>query len=254
MKFDVTLKNEVVDSVIDTVNERMNTGVYGIFLLSWTAFHWEFLYSAFFVNEQNIYLTTGLLRNEYLVRSFFDITSLYFWVSWLMPIAITMLVIWKLPEWVLLPAFRQEEKYRVAKINTRLEVEMGIVSRETKLIEEKEKKLEAEERVIGKQKVVELANPTIGWDDDYERFKKLSFAHKFSKIIESYYKRRAEIVDTDDYNQVVFEIPEDILAYAHSNGIVEIDSNSNKIVMTDKGKYFISKFSEDPEKPVEFPF
>lgn len=242
------------NSIIKIAHNRTTNSLYGTFFISWLVFHWNFIFSVIALDDSKIFQIKGILKNEYLLQRYFDFGDWYFWFSWIMPFLLTYLIIWKLPKWVLLDAYDKTEEYEVNKKIIRTKQQIKIEQEEVKLQEQMAKKTTAVAKQITEEKKIKEADPTISWNEDYERFKKLDFSYKFSKIIESYYKRQANIIDYDDYNNVVFEIPEDVLAYVHSNGIVDIDKNSNKIEMTEKGKYFINKFLEDPSKPTDLPF
>lgn len=247
---------EIVTSITDVVKNRLTNSLYGTFLVAWAFFHWDFIFSLFALDDNKILLMNGLLKNEYLIQRYFNVYDWYFWFSWIMPFILTYIIIWKLPKWVLLDAFGKTEEYEVDKKIIRISQKRRVEQENAKLEEQTAKKVTAVAKQVVEEKKIKEADPTKGWNEDYENFKKLDFAHKFSKIIESYYKRKAEIIEYGGNfgEQVIFEVPEDILAYAHSNGIVEIDSKSNKIDPTEKGKYFISRFLEDPDRPIEMPF
>jgi hypothetical protein len=72
---------------------------------------------------------------------------------------------------------------------------------------------------------------------------KLDFANKFHEITDSYYKHKGLISDYNYGDR--FEVSKDILVYAHSNELIEIDITTNRITLTPKGKYFVSKFSSN---------
>ena len=206
------------------------------------------------LDDNKILQIAGLLKNDYLIQKYFNVHDLYFWVSWVMPFLLTYVIIWNLPEWVLLDAYGKTEEYEINKKIIKISQLRRIEQEEAKLQEQTAKKVTAVAKQAVEEKKIKEADPTMGWDEDYARFKKLSFAYKFSTIIEAFYKRRGNIQETtDDYEQrVTFEISEDILAYAHSNSLIEIDKDGSKITMTPKGKYFINKFMEDPDKPSDF--
>jgi|SRR3989344_2445801 len=245
---------EIFNSIIKTANGRLTNSLYGTFFISWLVFHWNFVFSIFLLDDEKILQISGLLKNDYLWQKYFNLSDLYFWFSWVMPFILTYIIIWKLPKWILLDAYDKTEEYETEKKIIKITQQRKIEQEDVKLQEQTAKKVTAVAKQVIEEKKIKEADPTIGWSEDYEKFKKLDFAHKFSKIIESYYKRQGNIVFYNDYNQIVFEISEDILAYVHSNGIVDIDKDLNKIEMTEKGKYFINRFLEDPNKPTEILF
>lgn len=247
---------EIINSITEVSKARLTNSLYGTFFVTWLVFHWNFIFSIFALSDDKILQMHGLLKNDYLIQHYFNVGDWYFWFSWVMPFIFTYIIIWKLPSWILLDAYGKTEEYEVGKKIIKIVQQRRVEQEKAKLEEQTAKKVTAVAKQVVEEKKIKEADPTKGWDEDYRVFKRLDFAYKFSKIIESYYKRKAEIIEYGGNfgEQVIFEIPEDILAYAHSNGIIEIDSNSNKINPTEKGKYFISRFLEDPNRPTESPF
>lgn len=246
---------EIVSSITETVKNRLTNSLYGTFFVTWLVFHWNFVFSVFSLDDTKILQMTGLLKNDYLYQKYFYINNLYFWFSWIMPFILTYIIIWHFPKWVLIKAYKKTEEYKTEKIIIKISQKRKIEREDTELQKQTAKRVSATVEKFVEEKKIKEANPMVGWDEDYEKFKRLDFFYNFSKIIESYYKRKADIVEKDNFDEkVIFEIPEDILAYAHSNEIIEIDKKSNKIEMTTKGKYFINKFLADPNKPIDNPF
>lgn len=239
---------EIFNSVTEIAKNRLTNSLYGTFILSWLIFHWNFVFSIVALDDTKIMQFTGLLKNDYLSQKYFNFHDWYFWVSWIMPFILTYIIIWKLPKWILLKAYNKTEEYETEKRIIKISQERRVVQEEAKLEEQTAKKVTAVAKQVVEEKKIKEADPTISWQNDFNRFKKLPFSDKFSKIIESYYKHRGLISDTDEYgNRVIFEIPEDILAYAHSNEVVEIDQSAGTVNMTPKGKYFINKFLENSD-------
>ena len=75
---DKILDNEIVNSLKDTLNKRINSSVYGTFSLYWLVFHWNFIFTIFFVSEDKIWESTHLLKNDYLLKVFFNYYDLIF--------------------------------------------------------------------------------------------------------------------------------------------------------------------------------
>lgn len=246
---------EILNSVTDTIKNRLTNSLYGTFFVSWLIFHWEFVYTLFFVDENIIWNSKMLFKNDYLIQEFFNIRDLYFWVSWILPFFLTWFIVWRLPKLVLIKAYNKTEEYEVEKKIINIVHKRRIIQEEAKLQEQNTKKIEAIAKQATQEKKIKETNPSINWEVDYLKFKKLNFAYKFSKIIESYYKKSGDITEFDQYgHNIIWKLPEDILAYAHSNELVTIDTKSNKIDFTQKGKFFVNRFLEDPEKPQEYDF
>lgn len=78
----------------------------------------------------------------------------------------------------------------------------------------------------------------------------LSYANKFSEVIDSIYQHQGYIRHYDFGEE--FTISQDILAYAHSNNLIEIDQSKNVITLTQKGKYFVSLFTVENKNKTYF--
>ena len=231
------LNNEITDSLEEIVKKRLTSPIYGVFLISWIIFHWEFIFTMFFVSEEKIWQTVGLLKNDYLSRTFFDFSDWYFYISWILPFIITWLVIWKFPKWISIPAFKKGEEDKTEK-------RIIEIIEQRKLEEESVKKLKVVTEKAYEQKEIKKLDPTVGWREEYEQFKKSVFYHKFRFILASIYKHNGRISIIDPYSgKIEFEISKDILIYSHTNGLITIDKKSNEIDLTDKGKFFVKLFS-----------
>ncbi len=239
---------EMVNSIAETISSRLTNSLYGTFFVSWMIFHWAFVFSVFALSDNKIFELTGRLKNDYLWMKYFSVHDWYFWFSWIMPFVLTWLIIWKLPKWVLIGAYKQTESYEAEKNIIRISQQRRVEQEKAKLEEQTAKKVEAVAKQVVQEKRIKEADPTLTWNEDYKRFKTLSFASKFSKIIESLYKRSGSIQIYDNYmEKILFEIPEDILAYAHSNDLIEFNKTTNGIEATKKGKFFIDKFLSGSE-------
>lgn len=228
----------------DGIQTRAVTSVYGTFIISWLLLHWLFIYTVLFVSEQLIYTQTGLLKNVYLVQTFFNLNDWYFYVSWAAPFLLTWLVIWKLPKWILIPAFEKDEEYRVEKLKTRIRLDKQVEVQEISLAVEKDKKLAVQEKRATRKKRIEEKTPEVLWDEEYKAFELSSLYPQFDLILKSVYENAGKIVDYDDYNQVTFQIPRELLAYAHTSDLVTLDKDKEKIELTEKGKYFVAQYSK----------
>ncbi len=235
-------ENEIIGSVNGVLKSRLFTNVYGTFAISWAIFHWEFIYTLISVNEQLIFDATGLLKHTYLLHTFFDVTRWYFWWSWMAPFFTTWFIIWELPNRVLFPAFIEEDTFRSKKMKIRLENDRLILESETKFIKEEEKQLIAKEKKVATQKKVEETSPEVLWEKEYQEFKKSPQYSSLFLIIKSIYEERGAI----SRNGIPI-VGKDLLAYAHSHDLVEIedDNLARTISLTLKGKYFVAQYTQE---------
>lgn len=226
--------NEIINSFNNSLKKRLTTPIYGTFLASWLIFHWEFIFVIFFVSEDKIWQSTGLLKNDYLLKEFFNFSDACFYFSWILPFVLTWFIIWKFPKWIFLPAFKKEEEYRLEKSRIRIAEQKKLETEEIKLEQEKKKKLEAVGETVQKEKEIQKLDPIINWKKEYELFKNTQYYSDFNSIIESVYQS----------NGYAGYIPKGVLAYSHTNELLEFGSD-NRITLTAKGKFFVKQFSLD---------
>ena len=106
---------EWLDSITEVVRNRATNSLYGTFVISWAVFHWKFIISLLFLSEEKIWDVTGLLKTDYLSKLLFNSSDWYFYVSWIAPFLLTWIIIWKLPQWILVKAYKETEKYETEK-------------------------------------------------------------------------------------------------------------------------------------------
>lgn len=229
--------NDIKETAKEVIKKRFSNNIYVNFGFVWLVFHWEFTYTMLFLSEDLIYQKYGILKNDYLVETFFNLNSWYFWVSWVTPIAITYLLIWWIPKYIFIPAHKKDIEYEYAKEEAELETKEFIERKKKDVVKETEARLEVESKL-------ESEYPQYALEKDYNSFKKSKFYKDFKIIIESVYSRNGEIRIEDPYEgRLFFQIPTEILSYAHSNDLVEIEGE--KIKLTSKGKYFVKEYNKD---------
>lgn len=245
--------NELLNSLGEVVKRKASNSLLGTFALFWIACHWSFFVILFFVDEQKILLQTGMLKNEYLetVLCSFNFKTI---VHWLAPFVLTWLMIWKLPKWVLTPAFKQEESYRLEKQKIRIETDSKIESEKIKFNKQKVENLNVISEVKLKERDIQKIDPTIRWESEFEEFKSSPFYRNFEQIISSIYSHGGRIRTYDNSNDRWLIIPKETLAYCHSNGLIEFsDQKEESIInLTEKGKYFVKKYSHGESTLIPF--
>lgn len=239
--------NEITDSVRGTLEKRMHSPLYGVYILAWVAYHWEVFYAAFFVDQGFVYAKYHQLRNEYLASTFLNYRSLSFYLGWVIPVIVTYLVIWQFPRFIGLPAFRKDEQYKNAKKTIALHEAAKIQVEETKLEEKSTAKLEASVKRVKKKRDLEEVDPTVIWKDEFDRFRGTNIYADFQQVIDSIYDHSGNVkMGYNSYSQSYeFEVPQTILVYSDTNGLVELsyaDNTNGRIKLTDKGKYFVNQF------------
>jgi len=238
--------NEIWSSITKAIDRRVSNSLIGTFATFWLIFHWNFFVTLFFVSEEYIYIQFFQLKNEYLLSLLYNYKNWHFWVDTCGPVLLTWLLIWIFPKYLLIPALKKEEEYWVNKKKIRLESEAQI--EEAKKIATKEETQSIKETVKKTQELDRLKkiNPTIGWFEDYKYFSETSFSTIFKYIVESIYQHNGDIKWFDQYEQII--IPQDLLAYAHTNDLVVLDKKAGKIELTDKGKFFVKEYTANMDR------
>lgn len=229
-------------------NRVFSNPVYFIFILSVLLVHWRFFVVLFFVSNESIVASYHVAKDIYLKHIFFDpnhcvISSIVF----LVPFFITWLILYILQPKVLPMLLRKHKEYEDA----RLEIEAGVVKKEKAVITAKEQNEKEKEQLLSLRemnavKESKLNNQTVLWGKEYENeFKKSDFFYKFRLIVESIYERSGAVsVKNETFPEIIdFRIPKELLAYAHTNGLVSFTNNGNNIDLTEKGKFFVKKFT-----------
>lgn len=241
------LNNEITDSFRDIMKKRLTSPIYGIFLISWIIFHWNFIFTIFFVSEDKIWNATGLLKNEYLEKTYFDFMNFKFYILWILPFIITYFIIWWFPKWISIPAFKKDEEYKTQKRIIEIIEKKKLEEENVKKLEVITRRTQKEREVKEQEKKIEKIDPTVKWQMEYaHQFRGKPFYGKFRYIIDSIYKYNGDIAVENEYGQgFKFEIPRDILVFSHTNDLITIDKKEGKIELTEKGKFFVKQFSSE---------
>ena len=233
---------EIFDSFYQHFLKRAKSQIYGVFGLWWTVFHWAFFYALVFLDQDLIFKHTGLLKDTYLKKTYFDYSSVIFWFDFFAPFAMTYVTIWVLP-WFILKAYKKEKHDDYDRQEVRNDYEKKIEDLKVKLENKRAQKADATTKRVRKEKSVEKIE-SREWDDDYTQFKKSKVFSEFQAIVESIYEHQGQIKTWDgDIQMYTFEIPGNVLVYAHTNDLIELHKEVDKIDLTEKGKFFIRRYS-----------
>lgn len=241
----MTNMKQIIDSCEKVFRQKLSNSVYGNFVFFWVAFHWEFLFSIFALDDNKILEKTGFLKNEYLISKFFDFSDWYFYFSWIMPFILTYFAIWYLQKWVIVPAFKKDEEIKTAKELIRISEEKKRQQGEKELVDVEVEKLEATERKVAIKRNMESQSPEIVWEAEYKILKNSGLYDEFNAVIECYYKWSGSLLVSNQ-----FKLGKNMQAYIDSNdlAVFRIDGgigNAPSIELTKKGKYFVKRFLED---------
>jgi hypothetical protein len=227
--------------------DRVTHPLYKTYAVSWFIVNWKVIYSLFFVSEDYIFEKYGLLRNEYFFDLFFSISGYYFWIFVILfPVIITWLMIWVFPDLIFIKATKRNERFRVDKTIARIDAEKRIEEGKSDLILAKKENIKEQIEV---EKIKKANKPEIKWEKEFMIFKAATIYLDFQDIIDSIYTKSGLTKENWIGGNVYgFKVNKEILAYSHANNLIEIIPNENdvnRIELTDKGKYFVLRYSQE---------
>lgn len=243
----VSDSNEFVASAKLAMNDRLTSPFYGYFLISWLIINWRVVYSATLLDQQLLYEKTNLLRNEY-VETLVPQLLTFDWFLQLFfgPFALTVLALWLFPYGTRI-FYRKYIRNKVANKIIELQELREEKRQETALAKQEVDLLETTIKRAKVEKKAEKESPEVVWEKEYENFKRLTAWSQFPRLIDAIYEHSGLVVDNDGFGGF-FKVPREILALSHTSGLVDFDSSKEKIYLTDKGKFFVRKFSEEEGK------
>ncbi|HSX29795.1 MAG TPA: hypothetical protein VLE73_04530 [Candidatus Saccharimonadales bacterium] len=234
--------SELTDSIAEAIRKRVVSAALGTYFFFWAAFHWQGIYTTLFTGEDKIYDKFGLLKNEYVNTYFFG------WHGWssvpayLLPLLLTIVFIWPVPKYVLIHAYRQEQRHKVDKRRVKIEEEEKIEIKKERLALQAQRTLEAEINTAKKEQQAAKQDPRIVWQKEYNAFAKNGLVHFLGEIAESVYKHGGRVTtyyDKDLGRRVGIDLPKDGIAVAHTNDLVQVEGE--RIGLTEKGKFFLGQ-------------
>lgn len=234
--------SEITDSIGEAIRKRVVSATLGTYLFFWSACHWEGIYTTLFTSQDRIYEKFGLLKNEYVNQYFFG------WHGWpsvwgyIVPLLLTILFVWPIPKYILIHAYRQEQRHKVDRRRVKIEEEEKIEIKKELLAVQAQKTLDAEIDTAKKEKQAAEQDPKIIWKKEYEAFSQSSLINFLPNIAESVYKhggRVSKYYDKELGRWVGIELPKDGIAVAHTNDLISIQGE--RLALTEKGKFFLSQ-------------
>lgn len=153
------------------VEQRFSSPFYGTLLISSIIIHWKFMVALFFLSEEKIWESKGLLKTEYLQNLLLDPTHPIISVClWALPFLLTFLVIWTFPELFLIKAHRKNEEYESKKTIISILEKRKIEEEKTALEEQRAKKIEVVAKTTKQEKQIKKSNPMVAWLDELKKF------------------------------------------------------------------------------------
>lgn len=234
---------ELSSSIAEAIRKRAVSSTLGTYLLFWCAVHWQGIYTTLFTSEDLIFKKYSVLKNEYVSDKFFSLND---WDSLViglaLPLFATYVFIWLAPHYVLIHAYRQEQKHKVDRRRVKLEEERKLEKEEEKLSKQEIRTLNAKQAQNRKRVQVAKSNPSVLWEEEFKAFKESDDYKTFKDVLTSVYRYRGQVEVYDDYNNLVFDLSPQALRIADVKGLIQTTSSGTIIQLTEKGKFFADKY------------
>ncbi|MDD5464396.1 MAG: hypothetical protein PHP62_04555 [Candidatus Moranbacteria bacterium] len=239
--------DEAKKSLEKNLGEKLVSPFWGAFIASWLVWNWRVWYVTFFVDSDLLMQSKSVLKIDYLL-TFYPVSHLWsIAYSLFPPFLFSYLVVFWLPK-ITKKYYLKSLEYEYDIKTVKLKKEEDFLRLEGKKFQAEEIKLEAEENVLKKETAVkkiksEVSNEEL-WNSEYEKFKSSKYFNEFNAIKKCLYENGGKT--TDNWGASIVGV--DIKAYCNVNGIIKMSTDKNNhevITLTEKGIYFMRKYSED---------
>lgn len=229
-----------MEAILEYARKRAVSTILVSYTVFWAIFHWQGIYVTIFVNQDIIYGKYGLLKNEYVNKYFFrfdwsnilTIHNLEILLGWIVPVVLAYLYIWWMPKLIINPAYKKETVYREQRRVEKIKSEKRVQDEEKKLIEKQTATEEAKIELADKK-----AEVPAGWERDYQDFIANEKAVlSFDELLRIVYNR-----DNIGVTESVAKMKSDSLMIVEAFDLIDA-TESNRIRLTDKGKYFARRY------------
>ncbi len=226
--------NEIQKSAAKSLFEKINSPFWGAFVLSWLVWNWQIWYITIFINDNLLFEKEGVLKIELLNHLF----SGEFWWAWMMvfPFLSALflsLIFPRLTNWI----YKKDLDFQKEKIRARQKMEKELTENEVKIIEKKEQVLEKKEKIEKTEKEK--------WNEEYEELKRSHYFQKLNAVIQAMYSRDGKFSYWDDEaGEERIDVNSLEIAYFVSSEIIQ-KIEKETFDFTEKGKYFVKKFTSE---------
>lgn len=251
----------------DWIEEKNNSSVYIVFILSFISWNWKFFFALFFT-EQNINtqtridyaLSVGHTLSDYIITTPYviinDVLLLLcnFIIHFFGPILITYFVVWHLPRInnfahrkSLMFYFKRKSEFdsqysTYQKDKTEeLKIQTKEVDQQISTLEDLEKKSQKKNQI--KERINKVVSDEEKWDMEFMKYKQSPSYQYLNDIKNIIYNYSGLTRKWDNKSGYILRIGSDILALADSMGLITISGKEQeeKIQWTNKGRFFIAK-------------
>ena len=241
--------SEFFKSFAEWLEKRSTTSIISTFGIFWIIVHWQVMYVTLFVSEQRVFEKFGLLKNEYVNKYFLQINGwddLSYYVNFALPFILTFLFIWVLPNLLFLRAFAEERDFKVKKRLRVIDDTIEIEQHKLNLAKQSTETRKEDKKAVLAEKDIEKLDPQKANEEAFDAFSQSSFFRgTMQAVTAAIYEHFGNISSYEDSNGnwIQYSMDRAALARAHSNGIVNFDKARESIELTEKGRYFVSRFN-----------
>jgi len=226
--------------LFDFFSGRAKTRIYTTFLGWVLVFHIDIILIAIFTDQAIIFQKTGQLKGEYI---WFYVTNYGFWTiaieitRLVMATLVTYLMIWVIPKHMNERSYKEELEVEYTLRKMKIKKEEALNKKEESVVKKQLENIKSEKEVVVERARLDEAPEQIRWDMDYEVFRNTSAYNYFDRMIKIVYEYSG-----DPSKSPYSGLNSRIIAYFDTNEIISL--NSSRINFTNKGRYFVKKYTE----------
>jgi hypothetical protein len=230
--------DEAKKSLEKNLNDKFVSPFWGAFIASWCVWNWKAWYATFFIDSNILMQSKNILKIDYIL-SFYPSNHCYlFFYSLIPPLIASYFIVFWLP--------KITKYYYERALDFEYENKIIKEQKEKKFLIAKGEKLESEKRVLKEEKEIKEIKSEKSqedeWNKEYDEFKKTKYYQAFNEIKECIYEHDG----WTEWNNK--KLSADIKAFFDSNKIIEKEeTNNRRIALTEKGKYFMRKYTKETQ-------
>ncbi len=239
---------EIKESIKNNLNDKIFNPFWGAFIISWILWNWNIFYLTFFIDSELLFKKENILKIDYIKNiyqwnNFLNIFSNLFHLLFFPLISSYVIIFW-LPK---LTSIFYEKYLENENQNKLLKIK-----KEEEFLKIKSQKLEKEKTILKEEadiRKIQAERPKEEiWGEEYNIFRKTKYFKEFAVLKEIIYSYNGNstLSDTGFFENKA-RITSDFKAYCDANKIIQInyDSGFEKLILTEKGKFFMKKFTEE---------
>lgn len=234
--------SEVKKSLEKNLDEKLVSPFWGALIISWIIWNWKAWFILFFIDSNLLMQSKGLLKIEYILN-FYPLNHLLAIVySVSFPLLFSYFAVFWLPKITRLYYSKALDFEYENKIIKERKEEKYFSARGSKLMKEKEV-LETEKEV---EEIKSERSQDELWTEEYSSFMKSRYFQYMYQLKKCIYQKGG------DTREFIGTVTQDILlpdfkAFLDTNKIIELINNPSsreRAILTEKGKYFMKKYTE----------